>query len=52
MRPGDFERFLKFFVEAGRNPDAYDQQGRTLWQIISSHRQGAGFIEARNRVLG
>lgn len=49
MRVDDFERFLKFFVEAGRNLDAQDNQGRTLWEIIGSHRQGQDFVELRRR---
>lgn len=47
MRPEDFERFLVFFTKAGRNLDACDKNGRTLWQIIANHRQGAHFINAR-----
>ena len=47
MRVEDFARFLAFFVEAGRNLDARDGQGRTIWQIMARHRQGLAFIEAR-----
>lgn len=47
MRPEDFERFLVFYTEAGRDLDASDKRGRTLWQIIADHKQGADFIEAR-----
>ncbi len=47
MRVADFERFLKFFTEAGRNLDATDSKDRTLWNIIESHRQGADFIALR-----
>lgn len=50
MRPGDFERFLAFFVEAGRNLDATDTSGRTLWDIIANHRHGAPFLEARRKL--
>ena len=52
MRPEDFERFLEFFVEAGRDPDARDSQGRTLWDIIGEHRHGAAFLAARKKVVG
>ena len=52
MRPDDFGRFLGFYVEAGRDPNATDQQGRTLWDIISNHRHGDEFIAAREKVLG
>ena len=47
MRPADFGRFLTFYHEAGRDLDARDKQGRTLWEIISSHRQGADFVKIR-----
>lgn len=52
MRPADFERFLRFFVDARRDPHAEDSQGRTLWDIIADHRQGAAFIAVRDTVLG
>lgn len=48
MRVADFERFLVFFIEAGRNLDATDLRGRTLWDIIKDHRQGADFIALRD----
>jgi hypothetical protein len=47
MRPADFKRFLTFFIEAGRQPDATDKDGRTLWDIAEKHRQGADFIAIR-----
>jgi len=50
MRPADFERFLDFFIEAGRNPDACDPAGQTLWQTIGAHRHGAAFIAVRQRL--
>lgn len=50
MRPNDFERFLRFFVEAGRELDARDSRGRTLWDIIEHHRQGTEFVALRNAI--
>ena len=47
MRPEDFERFMNFFIAAKRDLDAKDKQGRTLWQIIKSHRHGHAFIALR-----
>ncbi len=47
MRPDDFARFLRFFSEAGRQLDATDHRGRTLWSIIEAHEQGAEFIAHR-----
>jgi len=38
MRPADFKRFLTFFIEAGRQPDATDKDGRTLWDIAETPR--------------
>jgi hypothetical protein len=51
MRPGDFERFLRFFLDAGRNLNARDKRGRTLWQIIDKHRQGAEFIQVMQKTI-
>ncbi len=50
MRPDDFERFLAFFVAAGRNLDAQDKSGRTIWEIMANHRQGEDFIKARQAI--
>ena len=47
MRVADFERFLGFFTDEGRDLDATDAKGRTLWQIAGEHRQGADFIKVR-----
>ena len=49
MREDDFDRFLGFFVDAGRNLDAKDHRGRTLWEIIKDHRQGQAFIALREK---
>ena len=49
MRVDDFERFLRFFSEAGRNLDATDRQGRTIWTIMDKHRQGADFVALRGQ---
>ncbi len=51
MRPDDFSRFLRFFVEAGREINARDKQGRTLWDIIEKHRQGAEFIAVKDKIV-
>lgn len=52
MRPEDFARFLEFFTEAGRDLDARDKQGRTLWEIISHHRHGSEFLAVRAKITG
>lgn len=43
MVPEAFERFIAFFVEAGRNLDAPGPGGRTLLQLISEHRHGTEY---------
>jgi hypothetical protein len=51
MRAGDFERFLTFYVNDGRDLNAPDPRGRTLWGIIGQHRLAGPFLAARDRVL-
>lgn len=52
MRPEDFERFLRFFLDDNRDINATDKRGRTLWEIIKAHRQGADFIQVKEKVAG
>ncbi len=47
MRPDDFARFLTFFMEASRDIDAKDPKGRTIWDIMATHRHGAEFTRLR-----
>jgi hypothetical protein len=44
MRPHDFERFLGFFVAAGRNLNATDSHGHTLLALARTHAQSADFV--------
>jgi hypothetical protein len=44
MRPYDFERFIHFFLEAGRNLDAPGPDGRSLPEIVRSHRKSGEFV--------
>jgi hypothetical protein len=46
MRAHDFERFTGFFVEAGRDLDARNEQGQTLVTVITQHRHARPFIES------
>ena len=48
MRPGDFERFLRFYVDQGRDVGAKDGRGRTLADVIASHANAGPFIELLN----
>lgn len=46
MRAGDFRRLLRFFVDAGRNLDAVNENGETLATFIAPHRHAGEFIDA------
>jgi len=43
MRPSDFELFVGFFLEEGRDLHATDRQGRTVLDIINTHRHGGEY---------
>lgn len=45
LRPHDFERFVAFFRERGHDLDARDPKGRTLAQVIATHRNGVPYLE-------
>lgn len=45
MRADDFELFVEFFCEAGKDINAIGKDGRTVLQIISSHRKGTEYAE-------
>lgn len=45
MVPEAFERFVGFFVEAGRNLDAPGPGGKTILQLVSEHRHGTEYAE-------
>lgn len=38
MRGENFATFLKFFLEQGRDVDAVGPEGKTLLQVVSTHR--------------
>lgn len=46
MRENDFRRFLRFFVQEGRDLDASNEHGQTLAEMILSHRHAGPFIDA------
>jgi hypothetical protein len=46
MRADDFGRFLGFFKAAGRDLNATDKQGRTLWLIIKTQRLAGPYLDA------
>lgn len=43
MRAEDFERFISFFVEAGRDLNAEDEHGATILDRIALHRRSAEY---------
>ena len=48
MRPGDFDRFLRFYAAEGRDVRAKDGKGRTLAEAITGHANATPFIELLN----
>lgn len=52
LRIEDFERFLAFFGDQGRDLSATDPEGRTLDQVIAPHGTSAPFLKALERARG
>ncbi|PCM44140.1 PA4642 family protein [Marinobacter sp. ANT_B65] len=46
MRAEDFERFTGFFVAAGRNLNAVNENGENLLDLVSQHRKGKDYARA------
>lgn len=46
MRASDFELFLSYFTAESRDVNAQGLDGKTVLQIVSTHRHGAEFAEA------
>ena len=45
MRASDFELFVGFFCGEGRDLNAIGKDGRTVLEIISTHRHGVEYAE-------
>lgn len=45
MRAEDFERFVGFFVAAGRDLNAVNQRGETILDLISQHRRSTAYAD-------
>ena len=45
MRASDFELFVKFFSDDKRDVNAQGKDGRTVLDIVSTHRHGAEYAE-------
>ncbi len=41
----DFDRFVGFFVEAGRDLNAVDENGETILDLVSRHRRSTAYAE-------
>lgn len=46
MHHENFATFVKFFVEAGRDLNSRNAQGKTMVEVISEHRQGTDYLES------
>ena len=46
MRPEDFATFVDFFTAANGNLDAKDLQGKTVSELISTHRYSQPYLDA------
>jgi len=45
MRASDFELFVGFFCEQGRDLNATGRDGRTVLEIITTHRYGTEYAD-------
>lgn len=45
MRAEDFERFIGFFVEAGRDLNAQSEHGETILDRISEHKRSVDYAK-------
>ena len=45
MRASDFELFVKFFSDDKRDVNAQGKDGRTVLDIVSTHRHGAEYAD-------
>ncbi len=45
MRASDFELFVQFFRDENRNVNATGRDGRTVLDIVSTHRHGAEYAD-------
>ncbi|HET8710600.1 MAG TPA: PA4642 family protein [Spongiibacteraceae bacterium] len=49
MRADDFEKFVGFFLEQGRNINAQNPQGRSLLSYINEHTKSAEYADVLRR---
>lgn len=44
LRAGDFERFIAFFVAAGRDLNALNRDGQSILDHVSEHGRGSEYV--------
>jgi len=49
MRPDDFARFMRFFLEDGHDPVARNAEGETFAEHVAGHHQAGEFIDIIER---
>lgn len=52
LRVDDFERFLRFFREAGYDLDGKDEHGKTFIELIKDQRNAPEYIELVEKARG
>ncbi|MCU5781536.1 hypothetical protein MA04_00836 [Alcanivorax balearicus MACL04] len=52
LRVEDFERFLVFFIEQGRDLRAQDDKGRTLIEVMHGHGKNDDYIAVLEQAGG
>ncbi|HEX4870466.1 MAG TPA: PA4642 family protein [Moraxellaceae bacterium] len=52
MRAHDFERFVAFFLAAGRDLDARNGAGQTLLDIVRTHPRSGDFVKVLEAARG
>ncbi len=45
MRASDFDLFVGFFCDNGRDLNAIGRDGRTVLEIVSTHRHGVEYVD-------
>ncbi len=45
MKPDEFERFVGFFREEGRNTAARNSAGQTMADVLAEHRLGGAYSQ-------
>jgi ankyrin repeat protein len=46
MLGGNFATFVTFFIEAGKDINAANSDGKTFLQVVKTHRNGEEYIQA------